>query len=259
STRFDLLPCMLCSHLHAVQELQRDMTVLLLQHLQAKAASPSTHLRILDALSGCGIRAIRFVIITCVALRAARTTKFDVIDLDPFGACASLLASAIATVSSGGLICATDTDMHTLLGKTSHAHATCHAQYGAVPVTAAYGKELAIRIILGAAASLAAAHHRVIEPVLCTAVEFYVRLHFRVHNVPPNAPEPASLAIVHQCIRCAYFRLRPLGHTNSNDGSCDNDNGDSVACPVCGSSLQLSHRLRQGDDRSLHMDVTDVD
>ncbi|RHY89866.1 hypothetical protein DYB35_004652 [Aphanomyces astaci] len=191
--------------------------------------------------------------------KAARTTKFDVIDLDPFGACASLLASAIATVSSGGLICATDTDMHTLLGKTSHAHATCHAQYGAVPVTAAYGKELAIRIILGAAASLAAAHHRVIEPVLCTAVEFYVRLHFRVHNVPPNAPEPASLAIVHQCIRCAYFRLRPLGHTNSNDGSCDNDNGDSVACPVCGSSLQLSHRLRQGDDRSLHMDVTDVD
>ncbi|RHY80917.1 hypothetical protein DYB31_009178 [Aphanomyces astaci] len=191
--------------------------------------------------------------------KAARTTKFDVIDLDPFGACASLLASAIATVSSGGLICATDTDMHTLLGKTSHAHATCHAQYGAVPVTAAYGKELAIRIILGAAASLAAAHHRVIEPVLCTAVEFYVRLHFRVHNVPPNAPEPASLAIVHQCIRCAYFRLRPLGNTSANDGSCDNDNGDSVACPVCGSSLQLSHRLRQGDDRSLHMDVTDVD
>ncbi|ETV79280.1 N2,N2-dimethylguanosine tRNA methyltransferase [Aphanomyces astaci] len=268
------------------QELQRDMTVLLLQHLQAKAASPSTHLRILDALSGCGIRAIRYALevprvvyvvandvdadavasieanvlhnhvihvvqtshmdaVDCM-WKAARTTKFDVIDLDPFGACASLLASAIATVSSGGLICATDTDMHTLLGKTSHAHATCHAQYGAVPVTAAYGKELAIRIILGAAASLAAAHHRVIEPVLCTAVEFYVRLHFRVHNVPPNAPEPASLAIVHQCIRCAYFRLRPLGHTNSNDGSCDNDNGDSVACPVCGSSLQIGGPLWTG-------------
>ncbi|ETW00132.1 N2,N2-dimethylguanosine tRNA methyltransferase, variant 1 [Aphanomyces invadans] len=269
------------------QELQRDMTVLLLQHLQGPTSSPSPkHIRILDALSGCGIRAIRYALevplVASVvandvdadaassiqqnilrnqvahvikpsrmdAIDCMRRTKnggrYDVIDLDPFGPCASLLASAIATVSTGGLICATDTDMQTLLGKTSHAHAQCHAQYGAVPVTAAYGKELAIRIVVGAAAAMATACDRYIEPVLCTAVEFFVRVHFRVHDLPPQGGcvMPVKLSVVHQCIRCSFFRLRPLGKATGD--SRDDGQDSSPTCPVCGGLLQVGGPLWTG-------------
>ncbi|KAF0693941.1 Aste57867_15139 [Aphanomyces stellatus] len=251
------------------QVLQRDLTVLLLQHFSS--TSPASPCRILDALSGSGIRAIRYALevphvhvvandmdadaVAHIRTNAARNGlasstalsishadaidcmwihrgTFDVIDLDPFGPCAALLASAIPTIAIGGLVCATDTDLQTLLGKTTHSHAQCFAQYGATPVTAAFGKELAVRLVLACADRIARAYDRRIVPVLGTTVEYFVRIYFRVYESESNSDGRPPRATVAKCIRCQYFDVRPL----------DDDAGVVIVhatCPACGSPLQM--------------------
>ena len=43
-------------------------------------------------------------------------TRFDVIDLDPYGTAAPFLDSAVQAVKDGGLLCVTCTDMGVLAG-----------------------------------------------------------------------------------------------------------------------------------------------
>ncbi|OQR92006.1 tRNA (guanine(26)-N(2))-dimethyltransferase-like [Achlya hypogyna] len=252
------------------QELQRDLTVLLLRALDARGDLPPI-VAILDALAGSGIRAIRYALevphVVAVANDAAATAyesilaniahngvqdrvdatnmdaidcmqkrrgEFHVIDLDPFGPCASLLATAVSTIAIGGILCATDTDMQTLLGKSLASHTQCFARYGGIPVTAAFGKELAIRIVLGCASQMAAACGRAIEPLVSTAFDFFVRVHFRVTTAGEGAAPP--LAVVYQCSRCAYFKVYEVG--------CEND--FIVECPMCTGRIHVGGPLWNG-------------
>ncbi|KAH9073330.1 hypothetical protein Ae201684P_015144 [Aphanomyces euteiches] len=251
--------------LNAHQALQRDLTVLLLRELSARRTQTVS---ILDAMAGTGIRAIRYamevpnvqVVANDLSPEATTLTRanvstngvahlvsisemdavdvmwshrhrFNVIDLDPFGSCATFLPSALATIAPGGLVCATDTDLQTLLGKTTHSHMQSYSQYGALPVSAAYSKELAIRIVLGNAATVARQARRSIRPILCTALEFFVRVHFQVLDEPHHCLE-VPLAILHQCLRCAYFAVHSIGQ---KDGGAD----IAATCPICSSQLQI--------------------
>jgi len=45
--------------------------------------------------------------------------RFDVLDLDPYGAPTPFLDGAVQAVSEGGLLCVTATDMAVLCGKNS--------------------------------------------------------------------------------------------------------------------------------------------
>ncbi|KDO21473.1 hypothetical protein SPRG_12516 [Saprolegnia parasitica CBS 223.65] len=250
--------------LSAHQELQRDLAVLVLQALVATGQLPPSS-AVLDAMAGTGIRAIRYALevpgVSSVAndLDAAahaaivaniaengvsdrvqatqldaveclwtHRRRFHAIDLDPFGTCAALLPSAIASVALGGVVCATDTDMHTLLGKNGPSHAECFRRYGALPLTsAAFGKELAIRIVLGRAASIAADCNRSVTPLLSTAFDFFTRVIFRVQEAG-DAPR-VPLAVVDQCTHCAHFNVHELGAAVT----C------VAQCPICNHALQV--------------------
>ncbi|EQC28761.1 hypothetical protein, variant [Saprolegnia diclina VS20] len=227
--------------LSAHQELQRDLTVLVLQALAAQRQLPRSFAA-LDAMAGTGIRAIRYALEVPGALSVANDLdaaahaaivlniaengvsdrvqatrmdaveclwkhreRFHVVDLDPFGTCAALLPSAIASVAVGGVVCATDTDMHTLLGKNGPSHAECFRRYGALPHPDC---------------------NRSVTPLLSTAFDFFTRVIFRVQEAG-DAPR-VPLAVVDQCTRCAHFDVHELGA----DVTC------AAQCPICNNALQ---------------------
>ena len=74
-------------------------------------------------------------------------TRFDVIDLDPYGTAAPFLDSAVQAVDDGGLLCVTCTDMTVLGGSYPEV---CYAKYGSMPVKAKFVHEMSLRVLLHA-------------------------------------------------------------------------------------------------------------
>ncbi|KAL4548124.1 hypothetical protein Ndes2526B_g07324 [Nannochloris sp. 'desiccata'] len=94
---------------------------------------------------------------------------FDVVDLDPYGSPSQLLDSAVQSVSDGGLLCVTATDMAVLCGNNGEA---CYAKYGSYPLHKPYCHEMAVRIVLASIATAAARAKRYIVPVLSCSIDF---------------------------------------------------------------------------------------
>ena len=75
-------------------------------------------------------------------------TRFDVIDLDPYGTAAPFLDAAVQAVDGdGGLLCVTCTDMTVLGGSYPEV---CYAKYGSMPVKAKFVHEMSLRVLLHA-------------------------------------------------------------------------------------------------------------
>ena len=55
----------------------------------------------------------------------------NVIDLDPYGSAAPFIDSAVQTISNGGLLCITCTDMAVLCASYPE---TCFAKYSSIPM-----------------------------------------------------------------------------------------------------------------------------
>lgn len=55
----------------------------------------------------------------------------NVIDLDPYGSAAPFIDSAVQTISNGGLLCITCTDMAVLCASYPE---TCYAKYSSIPM-----------------------------------------------------------------------------------------------------------------------------
>jgi tRNA (guanine26-N2/guanine27-N2)-dimethyltransferase len=71
--------------------------------------------------------------------------EFDVVDLDPYGSPSIFLDSAIQSVTDGGLLMCTATDMAVLCGGNGEV---CYSKYGSYPLRAKYCHEMALRILL---------------------------------------------------------------------------------------------------------------
>lgn len=65
--------------------------------------------------------------------------RFDVIDLDPYGSPAEFLDGAVQSVSDGGMLAVTCTDMAVLCGNHSEA---CYAKYGSMPLKGKFCHEM---------------------------------------------------------------------------------------------------------------------
>lgn len=57
--------------------------------------------------------------------------RFNVIDLDPYGSPTRFLDAAVQSVSEGGLLLITATDMAVFSGSTPEA---CYVKYGSIPL-----------------------------------------------------------------------------------------------------------------------------
>lgn len=244
-----------CVFYNPVQVVNRDLSVLVIRWLQRQR--PNRDLRILEALSATGLRAIRYakeiprvshvlandlepsavqtiarnvahngggvegvVVPNCgdaiSVMTAARAPQdqYDVVDLDPYGGAAPFLDSAVQAVRNGGLLAVTCTDLAVLCGNSPEI---CFARYGAAPLKGPHTHEMAVRIVLHAINSAANRHGRSIEVVLCTKIDFYVRLFVRLRDSRAVAQLTHSrTSSVLQCTSCGTFRLQPLGRVRDN-------------------------------------------
>lgn len=143
--------------------------------------------------------------------------EFDVVDLDPYGSPSIFLDSAVQSVADGGMLMCTATDMAVLCGNNGEV---CYSKYGSYPSRAKYCHEMALRILLACIESHANRYKRYIVPVLSVSVDFYIRVFVRIFtsaNAMKNTP--LKLSYVYQCVGCDSFHLQPLARTVNKNNS----------------------------------------
>ncbi|KAG0596587.1 hypothetical protein M758_UG268000 [Ceratodon purpureus] len=222
--------------------------------VESKIAKP---LHVLEALAASGLRALRYAkeveqvgsVVACdndkVAVEAcernirlngkvalAKVTanhadsriymlshekEFNVVDLDPYGSPSIFLDSAVQSLSEGGLLSCTATDMAVLCGNNGEV---CYSKYGAYPLRGKYCHEMALRILLASIEAHANRYKRHIVPVLSLSVDFYVRVFVRVYTSASAIKEsPSKLSYVYQCVGCDTYHLQPVGRVATRQGS----------------------------------------
>ena len=190
-------------------ELNRDLSILFCQFLINNSMK---QLRILDGLAASGIRGVRlsnelvgdfdvtindwnpdaFILIdknieklklkntislNCNLNSLLSESKFDYIDIDPFGSPAYFIDSAIRSINRNGIIACTATDTATLCGTYPKV---CLRRYGAVPFHSPVMKEIGLRILLGFICRTAGIYDKGIKPLVCYSTDHYFRLYVHV-------------------------------------------------------------------------------
>ncbi|KAJ3178922.1 RNA methyltransferase tRNA(m5U54)methyltransferase [Geranomyces variabilis] len=163
-----------------------------------------------------------------VMYQAVRS-RFDVIDLDPYGSVSPFTDAAVQAVSDGGLLCITCTDMAVLAGSQPDA---CWAKYGGMPIpNAAFCHDMALRILLQHIQTSAARYRRNITPLASFSIDFYVRVFVRVDSVAKLVKKTAGKSsMVYNCTGCRIFVTQPIGK------SSENGDGEKIG-PLCGPAI----------------------
>lgn len=104
-------------------------------------------------------------------------TKFDVVDVDPFGSPAKFVDPALRAVRNGGMLCITATDLSPLMGKHPGA---CMRKYFSITVPTEFGRELAVRVLLYFIAREATKLGLRVDPLLSYYMLHHVRVCVRV-------------------------------------------------------------------------------
>eukprot|EP00201_Polytomella_parva_P017700 CAMPEP_0175054124 /NCGR_PEP_ID=MMETSP0052_2-20121109/9323_1 /TAXON_ID=51329 ORGANISM="Polytomella parva, Strain SAG 63-3" /NCGR_SAMPLE_ID=MMETSP0052_2 /ASSEMBLY_ACC=CAM_ASM_000194 /LENGTH=534 /DNA_ID=CAMNT_0016318769 /DNA_START=180 /DNA_END=1781 /DNA_ORIENTATION=+ len=174
-------------------------------------------------------------------LMMSNPITYDAVDLDPYGTPAHLLDSAVQSVTEGGLLLVTATDMANLCGNNGTA---CHNNYGSYPVHRPYCHEMALRILLGCIEAHANRYKRHIVPLLSLSIDFYVRVFVRVYTSPGACKESATTkqAYIWQSSGCDSFWMQPVGQQRKQNSSCKFLPGpgpamEAARCPDTGSGF----------------------
>lgn len=223
-----------------IMELNRDLAVLALQAFQKKVDKP---LIVCEPLTGCGLRGIRFALevegvreavlndISLEAVKLARFNvkqnrltkqilvknmdanlllaqhgaprkRFDFIDLDPFGSPVPFMDSAVRALCDGGLLALTATDMAPLCGVHPKA---CLRKYGGKPLRTEYCHELAVRLLAGCLAVMAAKHDIGIEVLFSHSTDHYIRVYATIHYGAKKADKSLqNMGYVLHCFSCLH-------------------------------------------------------
>ncbi len=253
-----------------VMEFNRDLTVLAFQAYQRMAGR---EISICDPLTSQGIRGVRFaaeisgvkkVLISDINERAFKLAKhnvqinglekmvtvkhkdancvlscnaspkkrFDIVDVDPFGTPAPYLDSALRAIRNNGLLASTATDLAPLCGV--HVKA-CIRKYGGRPLRTEYCHELAVRLLAGCTATLAAKHDIGIQVVFSHSSEHYIRVYAKIAYGAKKADESVkSTGYILHCFNCFHRETthQPFG---------------SLQCPECGSKMDYAGPLWLGN------------
>ncbi len=211
-----------------VMEVNRDISVLVVQKTLANRKP-----RILDGLSGTGIRGIRFALEVegdlsiilndwnemCHELivenikrneignarakqldlnHLLKEEEFDYVDVDPFGTPVHFLENGLKGVKAGGILAVTATDTAALAGSYPSA---CKRKYDATPLPIPARHEIGVRILIGHCARTAINHHLGITPILSHSTDHYYRTYLAVgtesdatkRNIGYFSRDPSSL------------------------------------------------------------------
>ncbi|XP_050420998.1 probable tRNA (guanine(26)-N(2))-dimethyltransferase [Adelges cooleyi] len=141
-------------------------------------------------------------------------TKFDVVDLDPYGCPTNLLDSAISCLADNGLLLVTCTDMAVLAGNTPES---CYAKYGSISLRSPACHEMALRIVLHTITNVCTKYGRYMEPLLSISADFYIRVFVVIRTSPFMCKTMSSkISSVYKCRGCNMTTLLPLGSAKSD-------------------------------------------
>ncbi|MEM2369299.1 MAG: tRNA (guanine(10)-N(2))-dimethyltransferase [Candidatus Bathyarchaeia archaeon] len=165
---------------------------------------------------------------------AAPKSRFDFIDIDPFGSPVPYLDSAVRALREGGLLALTATDMAPLCGFYPKV---ALRKYGGISLRTEYCHELAVRLLAGCVASTAARHNIGIKILFSHSTRHYIRLYLLVEYGAKKADETLKkMGYILHCFKCFYRRAHQdillAGH--------------DVKCPECGSTLKAAGPLWLG-------------
>ena len=156
---------------------------------------------------------------------------FDVVDVDPFGSPIQFVASAIRVLKrEGGLLCLTATDMQPLCGIHQDA---CLRKYGGTSLRTEYCHEIAIRLLIGAAARIASENDVGVRVVFSHSTDHYVRAYILTRGNATKATESLrEMGYINHCFKCGNRKvvhsLAPIKNQK---------------CEVCGSNMRLAGPL----------------
>jgi tRNA (guanine26-N2/guanine27-N2)-dimethyltransferase len=168
----------------------------------------------------------------CVlSCHASPKKRFDIVDLDPFGTPVPYLDSAFRALKNKGLIAATATDLAPLCGV--HAKA-CVRKYGGRPMRAEYCHELAVRLLTGCMAAVAAQHDIGMQVLFSHSSDHYIRVYAQIGYGCNRADDTLKMRgyILH-CFSCMH---REVTHQPFRD----------LTCPECGAKMDYSGPLWTG-------------
>lgn len=163
---------------------------------------------------------------------SAPKTRFDIIDIDPFGTPVPHLDSAISALRNDGLLATTATDMAPLCGV--HAKA-CVRKYGGRPLRTEYCHELAIRFLAGAVAASAAKREIGTRVLFSHCNDHYIRMYSQIDYGAQKADESIkSIGYILHCFSCLHREISThLFAVNPK-------------CPECGAQMDYAGPLWVG-------------
>ncbi|MDP7974946.1 MAG: hypothetical protein RAK24_02030 [TACK group archaeon] len=210
---------------NANSDLARDISLAVLISLGARG------LRVADAMTGVGIRAIRYAMAGAdvvandlapssldLALESSRrngvsdrilfqsadareflyassnpNSRFDLVDIDPFGSPAPYVDAGLAATKAGGILAVTATDLATLCG---HYPTAALEKYGALPLRSEFSHETALRLLISYIYRRARLQGMHIRPMLSFYADHYIRTFVRVeaHAIPEEGLAMGFLA-----------------------------------------------------------------
>jgi tRNA (guanine26-N2/guanine27-N2)-dimethyltransferase len=138
---------------------------------------------------------------------SAPKTRFDFVDIDPFGTPVPHLDAAVQALRNGGLLAATATDMAPLCGV--HAKA-CVRKYGGRPMRTEYCQELAVRLLAGAIATAAGKHDIGTRVLFSHCSDHYIRVYAQIGYGAQKADEALhQMGYVLHCFNCLHRETAP--------------------------------------------------
>jgi len=255
-----------------IMELNRDVAVLALQAYQE---SLGREVSVCEPLTGCGVRGVRLaaevdgiekVVINDISREAAKLAcfnveqnnmtkrililnedanlllnryaaprkRFDYIDVDPFGSPVTHIDSTVRALHDGGLLALTATDMAPLCGVYPKA---CIRKYGGKPLRTEYCHELAVRLLAGCLATIAARHEMGIRTLFSHSTNHYIRLYASVNYGAKQADiSIQKMGNILHCFNCFHREL--------SEGMFSYLKQE---CPECGSRLKTAGPLWLGE------------
>jgi tRNA (guanine26-N2/guanine27-N2)-dimethyltransferase len=148
---------------------------------------------------------------------SSKSSRYDVVDLDPYGTAAPFLDAAVQAVrDDGGLLGVTCTDSGVWASNGYPEKA--YSLYGGIPLKGGqHSHEVGLRLILHAIESAAARYGLAMEPVLSLSIDFYVRVFVRIRKSPASVKFQAGKnMIVYQCDNgCGSWATQMLAKNKS--------------------------------------------
>ncbi|KAJ5872043.1 uncharacterized protein N7529_004396 [Penicillium soppii] len=188
-------------------------------------------------------------------------TKFDVIDLDPYGTASPFLDAAVQGAKDGGLLCVTCTDAG-VWASTGYSE-KAFSLYGGIPLKGLHSHESGLRLILNSLVMSASKYGIAIEPLLSLSIDFYARVFVRVHRSPAQVKfNSGKTMLVYSCdAGCGAWSTQFIGATKSKLDKKGNpifhhgiNKGPSASpqCEHCGSKTHLAGPMWGGPLHNPH-------